>query len=364
MVLYIGRVVTAAGIADTGDVFSFTWLGRPPGETIRESYERMVPIVSQAVSTLFGRAKRGPHRWLFFDAGGGPSEGLTVEGATVFWFDTSEPLGATKDRYVERMLTLAHELTHREPAGQLKGLSIASCDLGEGLVELLARRALYRARLLYPEDVLEALNAKFALVSNTRLKRHGREAAVACGDVLATNLDGHVRTASRGGSDILDLLARLLAGASERESVTVTKELLQRELSKVTGLNVPLGTRASALLRGSTRDALAAAAFVGCAHLAREPVWEYALGFDLERSVARRRVIGLVKGGAAHRAGLREGQELFYWSVVVGRADKIATFGVSQGGKTRWLKFYPRGGAPRTQLTLSLEPRSQCNWVF
>jgi predicted metalloprotease with PDZ domain len=86
-------------------------------------------------------------------------------------------------------------------------------------------------------------------------------------------------------------------------------------------------------------DALGSA-FVG----ERRTVYDFALGFDQERSKAAKRVCGLVSGSAAERAGLREGDELAGWSIHRD-ADVEAKVRVQRGEEVVTIRYYPRGAA-------------------
>lgn len=77
-----------------------------------------------------------------------------------------------------------------------------------------------------------------------------------------------------------------------------------------------------------------------------EDVYEYALGFDRERSLRERRVHGLVAGSPAQRAGLREGDALAGWSLY-GDADRESLLQVERDGAVLAIRFHPRGAATR-----------------
>lgn len=71
-------------------------------------------------------------------------------------------------------------------------------------------------------------------------------------------------------------------------------------------------------------------------------VYAYELGFDQQRSLKERKVHGLVRGSAAERAGLREGDQLAGWSIQ-GDSDIRVKLSVRRGGKTTRIAYYPRG---------------------
>ncbi len=73
-------------------------------------------------------------------------------------------------------------------------------------------------------------------------------------------------------------------------------------------------------------------------------VYEFQLGFDREASLATQRVIGLVGGSAAAKAGLREGDALVGWDIH-GEADKEIRLQVRRGDKLHTIRYFPRGAA-------------------
>ncbi len=75
---------------------------------------------------------------------------------------------------------------------------------------------------------------------------------------------------------------------------------------------------------------------------ATRPVYEFALGFDRDRSLRDQRVRGLVAKSAAAKAGLREGDEMLGWELH-GDADRKITLQVRRGNRVREISYYPRG---------------------
>jgi predicted metalloprotease with PDZ domain len=71
-------------------------------------------------------------------------------------------------------------------------------------------------------------------------------------------------------------------------------------------------------------------------------VYAYELGFDQTRSLADRKVRGLVSGSAAEKAGLREGDRLLGWSLQ-SDPDMPTRLQVQRGGRAETITYYPRG---------------------
>ncbi len=64
-------------------------------------------------------------------------------------------------------------------------------------------------------------------------------------------------------------------------------------------------------------------------------------GFDTETSLQNKRVTGIVAGGPAYRAGIRDGQQLFRWSIYNDDPSKDALLGVMIDGEKKLITFSP-----------------------
>ena len=64
-------------------------------------------------------------------------------------------------------------------------------------------------------------------------------------------------------------------------------------------------------------------------------------GFDETASFAAKRLTGVVPDGPAYRAGIRNGQELFRWSVYNEDPSKDALLGVVIDGERKMITFSP-----------------------
>lgn len=85
-------------------------------------------------------------------------------------------------------------------------------------------------------------------------------------------------------------------------------------------------------------------------------------GFDEEASFAAKRVTGIVRDGPAYRAGIRDGQELFRWSVYNDDPSKDASLGVVIDGQRKMITFSPTRQAHIEQYraTASGETPNNC----
>lgn len=75
---------------------------------------------------------------------------------------------------------------------------------------------------------------------------------------------------------------------------------------------------------------------------ALETSWEFDVGFDFDRSKERGVVLDLRPDSAAFVAGLREGDALLGWRLVINDPDQPATLTVRRDGEVREIAYRPR----------------------
>lgn len=84
-----------------------------------------------------------------------------------------------------------------------------------------------------------------------------------------------------------------------------------------------------------------------------QPVYEYQLGFERDKSFTSNRVKGLVRGSAAENAGLRENDVLLGWSVHAD-TDRQTILQIRRGDVAKTIRYYPRGrGIETVQFKLT-----------
>lgn len=64
-------------------------------------------------------------------------------------------------------------------------------------------------------------------------------------------------------------------------------------------------------------------------------------GFYQKGSISQKRMTGVVKDGPAYRAGIRDGQDLFRWSIDNDDPSKDALLGVVIDGQRKLITFSP-----------------------
>jgi hypothetical protein len=83
-------------------------------------------------------------------------------------------------------------------------------------------------------------------------------------------------------------------------------------------------------------------------------------GFDETASFAAKRVTGIVQDGPAYRAGIRDGQELFRWSIYSDDPSKDALLGVVIDGERKVISFSPAKNAHIEQYRVNGEAANNC----
>jgi len=83
-------------------------------------------------------------------------------------------------------------------------------------------------------------------------------------------------------------------------------------------------------------------------------------GFDETASIEAKRMIGVVQDGPAYRAGIRNGQELFRWSIYKEDPSKDALLGVVIDGQRKTITFSPAKQAQIQQYRSNHEAGNSC----
>lgn len=157
---------------------------------------------------------------------------------------------------------------------------------------------------------------------------------------LLLGLRWHKLAQDHGVRDGVDALLRKLVERARQGSFRISNDALREEGRAVLGeWFTPEFDRyvKKAETVEVPKDALAPA-FVG----RLEPVFDYVLGFDRERSLREQRVRRLVANSAAAKAGLREGDELMGWDIPAEPGDEVQ-LQVLRAGQLKSISYFPRG---------------------
>ncbi len=250
---------------------------------------------------------------------------------------------------------LAHELFHnwngrkidrKEPERLVYWFS-------EGFTDFYARRLLYRAGLVDLGDRVAQLNATSAQfhtnpyrgARNDKIEQafwsdeKVRELPYQRGALVAHLVDDHIQKTTRGEKSLDDLVRALYRHAvatGERIDTPGLLSWIERDTSKA------FAERVRRIVVDGAPIGLPADLHAPCLEGTTRQIGTYELGFDRERSLADRRVTGVVKGSAAWHAGLRDGQALAGWSIEHGRADKRVELVVREGDTRTPISYYPQ----------------------
>jgi predicted metalloprotease with PDZ domain len=295
--------------------------------------------------SLIQVGKRGMSSW------GGT--GLTDSFAL---FMTSDNTLATSPEGGGVAWLLAHELFH-EWNGHTITLAQPE-ELGywfsEGFTDFYARRLLAHARLLTSEQELASWNQRLAAYAvnperhapATRVQeafwtvRAVGELPYQRGDVLALFVDHAIRGRTQGAQSLDDLMRSLVARARVGAE-PFTSAALAAAIGEFAGAETGAAVRAWAL--DGREPGFPAELGLPGLRLVASDVPSFDTGFDHDASVQGGVVRGVLAGGPASAAGLRDGLRFLGWSVNHGNASQPVEITVQDGAATRTLRYLPHG---------------------
>ncbi len=260
--------------------------------------------------------------------------------------------------YANVLHVLAHEMFHNwcgrwTPIAEPEQLCYW---FSEGFTEFFTRRLLLRSGLSTREEYAQSLERSLheyqrsprrnapneAIREGFWKERELGELPYRRGDLVAARLDAAIRAHSGGKHSLDDFLREAVALGRRGEKLDV--ETLLARIARWTDAALAAELRA-VVVEGATLE-LAPDTFAPC--LAIEPalVPGYELGFDFEKSRAAKAITDLVRGSAAERAGLAEGQTLAGFRGEM-RADRPVHVDVLVDGARRAIEYLPQGAGER-----------------
>lgn len=244
-----------------------------------------------------------------------------------------------KDLLQRQLAMIAHESFHAWDPKKMGFLSDKEYGetkwFKEGFTEYYAELLTYRAGELPVAEYMRTINKDLLRFPEPSADEYVR------GRVIALWLDGAIRKESGGGHSLDDVMYTMVRESDrpmtlERIFATAdaylspeSQALLQKAVKEHGELPMP---EQAPLVGGCYR-----------ASFGELPVFD--AGFNLDRSTATRVVSGVVEGGPAFAAGLRDGQPLHGYSVFNNDPDRMAKFKVEVNGSDQQIKYYPRGKA-------------------
>ena len=300
----------------------------------------------------FWRAKPMPYFLVTlapFDRRTGDNDGSGFTNAYMLFLSHEDIMDA------QRLQLMAHEMFHHwnpMSMGTLGTDDVAQW-FGEGFTVYYAGVILLRSGLTSYSDYVHYLNlwlrryqlspfrqlSEAAWKGSSHSSGEGYSLPYERGAAIALWADAAIRARSNGKSSLdnvmFDLVRQSKTGnpapdfTEERVLSAFSPYLSKDEMQQlrslaIAGADVPLP------------DKLA-----GCAVREKEIQSIVDPGFDQNASFATKRVTGVVQNGPAYRAGIRDGQELFTWSIYNDNPSKDALLGVVIDGQKRMITFSP-----------------------
>lgn len=265
-----------------------------------------------------------------YDQDHGGSDGSAFTNA--FWMFVSR-----SDSLTGLLPQLAHESFHAwdpermgvEPTGYNEDLIKW---FREGPTDYYAHLLTYRAGTLTAEQYVGWLNAllrRFPTSDDEYVR----------GPVMSLWLDGTIRKESNDKHSLDDVMFDMVKGSAEPYTLDRILNTADRYLTPASRALLQQAVTAHGELPAPEQIPTLG----GCARasLIAEPSFD--LGFDFDRSLATKIVTGVVGGGPAFNAGLRDGQSLGRSSFYKHDPDRLATFTIKTNSGDKQITFYPRG---------------------
>ncbi len=217
----------------------------------------------------------------------------------------------------------------------------------EGVTRYLARELLWRFGLLGPEEYRDEVEALLALVATHRRRNEPNEKlvglggdptlVVARGALYATLVDRAIKIRSNNKASMNDVLRSLFAQARTKRA-PLPEAAWHAEIEK------HLGAGASDMHRRHISEGklvdLESAAIGKCFRRVPKRYDIFGLGFETVAKKAAK----VDPRGPAHRAGVREGDEIVWLKHDPGRTDVDARIRIRRNGKTTDLTYRPITG--------------------
>jgi len=283
---------------------------------------------------------------------GGDAGGVELTHTVALFQSPSRPL----DLGLKHLL--AHEMFHEWNADQMRASGAPLLWFSEGFTDYYARLLLLRAGLTSLDDYVRDANVLLREYAESpcRNKRGGEAAggfysgtALAKlpyqqGALLAAHWNAEVRSATREGHSLDDVMRDLRASASPVSAASVAAALGRYGVSD-----------AAVDVRRTVEDG-GTFAPDPCAlgpgfTLKTVKMAPFELGFDGPATFAQQTVVGVMRGSRAYGAGLRDGQEVVSCSpFALGDPDQRLSLTIREAGNTREIEFMPAGdGLPVPQ---------------
>ena len=282
-----------------------------------------------------------------FDREHGSADGSEFTNA--FWMFVSR-----LDRLDGLLPTLAHESFHTWNPGKMgtvpTGYDVSKIKwFREGPTDYYGQLLTYRAGFLSAADYVNSLNIalrRFATTDDEYVR----------GRVISLWLDGTIRKESNGRTSLDDVMFDLVRQKDQPYTLERILAVIDRFLSQASQQQLLAAvSRHGALTMPAQLPVLGSCVK---ANLGNYPTFD--LGFDFDKSQTTKVVSGVVDGGPAFRAGLRDGDKLLGWSYSKHDPDRQARFTIASQDGPKRIAYLPQG-RPEQGWQYSLDPALFCN---
>ena len=281
-----------------------------------------------------------------YDQDHGSSDGSAFTNA--FWMYVSR-----RDSLDGLLPQLAHESFHAWNPMRM-GVSGSPKDyeetkwFKEGATEYYAQLLTFRAGELSQAEYVASLNKDLRSFP-------GSTSEYVRGRVISLWLDGTIRQESGGRHSLDDVMFAMVRTADQPYTLARLLGVAGRFLSPESRAML----RSAVMAEGNLPAPRRAPGLGECAEGSLREVATFDLGLDLAGSRAAKVLTGVVEGGPAYLAGLRDGEALKGVSVYKGEPERPAKFRVAMDGGEREIIFFPRG-KPMAAWQYELVPAGAC----
>jgi predicted metalloprotease with PDZ domain len=251
---------------------------------------------------------------------------------------------------------LVHELFHNwnaQKLGDLKDPEPLMYWWSEGVTDFYTQRLMLRSGLTTPSEFAKAYNdvlrayteSKVRNAPNARINAEfWKDPAVGKlpyqrGMMFAAVLDREIKTATMGRESLDDVLRDLFTAARKPGAKPLDVDIVNAAITKRLGRSYMAEIKRD-IEEGQTVE-FGEGVLGACFERKLVGFKPYEAGFDIQASVATRKVTGVDPNSAAYAAGLRDGMVAQGWSIYHGDPTKEIEVVTTEGDKRRTIKFFP-----------------------
>lgn len=303
-----------------------------------------------------------------FDDRSGDNDGSGFTNAYMLFLSHEDTMDA------ERLQLMAHEMFHHWNPMSMgsRGADEVAQWFSEGFTVYYAGVIPLRSGLTSYAEYLDYLNRwlrRYELSPLRGMKEadwksishssgEGYELSYERGAAIALWADAAIRARSNGKSSLDNVMFDLVHQSQTGKAVPdFTEERVLAAFSPYLSESEMRQLRSAAI---DGADVPVPENLGGCAVRHSEKQTVVDPGFDERASFAAKRVTGIVEDGPAYRAGIRDGQELFRWSIYYEDPSKDALLGVVIDGQKKMISFSPTKQAQIEQYRATTEATSNC----